>query len=77
MSANTFGAWLGSLDNPGPIYLVPDDGSAPVIARAQPVDVDSFQPNGRSILINVQIATGNPPQLTGLRQAWTFVGAET
>ena len=77
MSANTFGAWLGSLDDPGPIYFAPDNGSALVIARAGPVDVDSFQPDGKSIVINVQLASGNPPQLTGVAQAWTFVVSET
>jgi hypothetical protein len=77
MSANTFGTWLGSLDDPGPIYLAPDNGSAPFIARAGPVDVDSFQPDGKSIVINVQLASGRPPQLTGVAQAWTFVVSET
>jgi hypothetical protein len=77
MSANPFGAWLGSLDNPGPIYFAPDDRSAPITARVGPVDVDSFQPGGRSIVINVQLASGSPPQLTGQTQAWTFVISET
>lgn len=76
MSANAFGAWFGSLDNPGPIYFVPDDGSAPIIASAGPVDVDRFEPNGAAIVADVQLAGGQPASLTGATRLWRFVVAK-